>query len=363
MAFVIRHSYRIAAIPIAMIAVSAMAETISSVSRNSDPVAVAARQNAFVFIGYIIVLVLVAFFSWWLWHSGNKLQNAVNAAAEDRVTKAREDAKREAIRIENDGRERIARVEGESRERIAAVKAESDQKLSAANTRSEEMAAESKRRAAELEGQNLATEARLLDARRELEKEKLTRLELEKSLRPRELYSIQYTDGTHNFDNLRELKGVEFIVEAIPDFEARKAASEIMSILEDAGLKVTRTGITQEFVWDGVTIEQYLSPPKPEPDDNQMRSGTMEGILEEFLGDNDWVAMRGFAKRGDLKPNELRIRVGFKPSPYFAQTPEWAKEMENRARQAQHRRTNPIPKNKPIGAMWRGGGSFPREPK
>jgi len=33
----------------------------------------------------MIVLVLVAVFSWWVWHSGNKLQEAVNATAEAKV--------------------------------------------------------------------------------------------------------------------------------------------------------------------------------------------------------------------------------------------------------------------------------------
>ncbi len=84
-------------------------------------------------------------------------------------------------------------------------------------------------------------------------------MELEKSLEPRELYAIRYWDGTSNVDNLKGLKGIEFIVEAIPDFEARKAASDIVFILEAAKLKVIRTGITEQFVSDGVTV-QYLSP-------------------------------------------------------------------------------------------------------
>jgi hypothetical protein len=91
-----------------------------------------------------------------------------------------------------------------------------------------------------------------------------------------------------------------------------------------------------------------------------MRSGVKGGILTEFLTDNDWMAVGGWASRGELKPNELRILVGFKPSPYFAKTPEWEK-LEKIARQ--HRRMPPIPKNKPIAQTARRGCPFPQKPK
>jgi hypothetical protein len=191
-------------------------------------------------------------------------------------------------------------------------------------------------RTSQLSGQLIANiEERTTEANRVLEQERRTRIELEKSLRPRELYAITYTDGTDNFDNLKELKGTEFEVEAISDFEARKAASDIVFILEAAGLKVLCTGVTDQLVVDGVTVEQYLSPTATERDEigNEMHSGVAARIFQEFLNDNDWVANGTPAKRGDLKPNELRIRVGYKPSPYFSQIPQWAKELEKTAQQ------------------------------
>jgi len=53
---------------------------------------------------------------------------------------------------------------------------------------------------------------------------------LESSLLPRRLFFIGYEDRTSNVDALRSLAGTEFWVESIPDFEARSAAGEIVSL-------------------------------------------------------------------------------------------------------------------------------------
>lgn len=204
--------------------------------------------------------------------------------------------------------------------------------------------------------QTRATEA-------ELNEEHNKRMELEKSLQPRQLSFIAYEDGTTNIDNLRQLAGLKVIVEAIPDFEARAAAADIVSILRKAGIVVIKTGITEEYVWEGVEVQRYL--PLDTANDSDwalVRSQTNAEIIVEFLEDNDWVVMPESSKRGELDPDTIRIRVGYKPNPYLAGAtlPDWAKPQ---SAPATIRETTPIPKNKKIKFLLRDFTPFPEPPK
>src|SRR5271166_4111117 len=73
----------------------------------------------------------------------------------------------------------------------------------------EKEAADERVTAEQLRQQNLATEGRLTAANRVLEEERLRRLELEKSLAPRDLPFILYVDGTTNVDDLKQFPGIE----------------------------------------------------------------------------------------------------------------------------------------------------------
>jgi hypothetical protein len=148
---------------------------------------------------------------------------------------------------------------------------------------------------------------------------------LQADLLPRRLFLLRYEDGTSNVDVLKPIADTEVIVESIPDFEARKAAAEIADTLElGAHFKIVRTKITEEPAWDGVTIETYKGPPATDENEVVKEAGEEMGSvaraerLEAFLRANLWkdVAV-GYARRGELTSKQLRIRVGFKPSPFF----------------------------------------------
>jgi hypothetical protein len=192
--------------------------------------------------------------------------------------------------------------------------------------------------------------------------------ELKKSLAPRRLDVRTYADKTTNLDSLKQITGTRFIIESIPDFEARKAAGSILAMLKYCGFTVVRTGVTENFTWDGVTVEQYLSP----GNDNtvskmqeEVLSGERKEVFMEVMQDNGWEVRGSFAKRGELQSDELRIVVGYKPASYFSEAPEWAKKMEEQARRtmAKFRRTPPIPTDKPVVTTLGLDAPFPEKRK
>jgi len=282
----------------------------------------------------------------------NRISGQILTAKDRQLTFDIEKVKQESLKESK-------RIGTEADQKIATAKNDSDQKIAGANRRSEEISNESKRKTAELRAQNLSTEERLVVAQQELERERLTRLDLEKSLRPREMYLVIYKDGTSNIDNLKTLAGTDVILESIPDAEAKRAAGDIAFILKQAGLKIVHTGITTEQIWDAVTIESYRST-SGGTDEDDIRSSTMAIIVAEFFGDEEWVAQTTSSRHGELQPNTLRIRVGFKPSPYFSATPEWEKKIMDRVHTL--RRKPPIPKDKPIHVRLRSTEQFPSPP-
>jgi hypothetical protein len=143
---------------------------------------------------------------------------------------------------------------------------------------------------------------------------------LENSLSPRRFYELSYEDNSTNLDVLKPLAGTQFIVESIPDFEAREAAGTIVSVLEQEGFKVVHACLTEEFMWDGVTVEAYESPVGMDLESMQLerRSAHLAQGLAAFFWANGWLHVdSGWAKRGELDSTTLRIRVGYKPSPFF----------------------------------------------
>jgi hypothetical protein len=198
----------------------------------------------------------------------------------------------------------------------------------------------------------LALEKGNIEAQRELEAEKLKRLELEKSLTRRELTFVKVGEKS-NLDTLKPFGGMNAIVEFLPDFEPRRAASSIVAALERSGWNVVRATPNDQVggnFWDGVVVETYnpsLLNRTPSEISTLMRDkeGPREAAtaLVKFLGENNWDA-RVFP--GDPKtsqPSTIKVTVGFRPLPHVPTEAEAEFEREwNKARQS----TIPNPSNK-----------------
>ena len=187
--------------------------------------------------------------------------------------------------------------------------------------------------AASARAENLAT-------KKTLEQERNTRLELEKSLYPRELRIVGYSDHTSSIDELKKYIRTPVSLEYIPDFEAQRAARLIASVLDQAGWKIVgvkENGNPAQMYRDGVSVERYNPPDRgdlavPEnfklwqSDMGEMRYSEEIGdaVIDFLLGSN-WIAEEGVAGRStdlppknDIPPRSIRIRVGFKPNPFFS---------------------------------------------
>ncbi len=62
---------------------------ISSSSSKDDPVAAATRFHTGVFIAYVVILALAALFQWWVWSTGNRLQDAIRTNSDARIVEAK----------------------------------------------------------------------------------------------------------------------------------------------------------------------------------------------------------------------------------------------------------------------------------
>lgn len=154
----------------------------------------------------------------------------------------------------------------------------------------------------------MATEARL-------EEEKRTRLELEKSLTPRELPIIS-ANGKQNIDPLKPFSGTKFAIECLDDIEPERAAGSLQYALEQAGWKPIGAKVLQRYapVRDGVLVESRFWEHKNER--------AAKGLVK-FLESINWVANWDFENpdnpkhKNDIPEDAVLIQVGFKPNPYF----------------------------------------------
>lgn len=222
--------------------------------------------------------------------------------------------------------ERIAQVKADADVKIAEVKSDSDQKITAANKRSDEISAESNRKARELEQQNLTTAAKLADANKALEDEKLKRLEMEASLSPRML-PLVWEKGTANFEPLKQWAGMNVLLEYAPDAEARRATDNIGSFVHEGGWIIKELSANPEMYhgfFDGVLVSAYgtnrLEKRTQVDVDEEMRciaaAETLVGILKSYGWQAKFLAREPEidpAKKW-LPPNTVKIRIGMKPS-------------------------------------------------
>jgi hypothetical protein len=152
------------------------------------------------------------------------------------------------------------------------------------------------------------------------------RIALEKSIAPR-LIPVASLPQEHLAitDVLKKFAGVHAIVECIPDWEARRTAGNIIALLTQAGWIIDSKAIVDKDFPDGVSIKAHqLVFDKeafdagrsgwPEEEDKSPDSGDE---LVAFLRANDWVAQTDFSEHRELEPNQVYVKIGFKPAPYF----------------------------------------------
>jgi hypothetical protein len=179
-----------------------------------------------------------------------------------------------------------------------------------------------------LRSQNLATQRRLLAAEEALEQEKKMRLELQKSLAPRD-FSAPDPSNVAVFDAfmekeqaMKQFAGIEAAIEVIPDLEARRAAGIIEYKIKEAGWVVASNTFV-DATPDGVTL--WRPSRNLQPAANELKSEQAAGALAVFLEALGWqdvkVQTRSVAETGRLyiPPNKVVIQVGFKPNRLFDQ--------------------------------------------
>jgi len=99
-----------------------------------------------------------------------------------------------------------------------------------------------------------------LDTAAELRQEHDTRIELEKSIQPRNLPMIEA--GKNNFEPLLPFLGQKYILEYVPDIEALRAASRILANVESAKWQLVKQPSANpeayQSFFDGVVIRYFL---------------------------------------------------------------------------------------------------------
>ena len=187
----------------------------------------------------------------------------------------------------------------------------------------EKEAADARKETEKLRQQNLATEARLSD-------EHNKRMELEKTVAPRFIPVVNLPQKHLTVtDVLKKFAGMHAIVDCIPDWEARRAAGNIIALLTKAGWIIDSKAVVEKDFPDGVSIkvhwpvfdEEAFHAGRsgwPEEEDNSSDAGDE---LIAFLRANDWVVQTDLSEHRELKSNQVYVKVGYKPAPYFAS--EW----------------------------------------
>lgn len=182
------------------------------------------------------------------------------------------------------------------------------------------------------------------EAKESAEKERQTRLEMEKSLAPRTI-PLVFGGGKSNIDPLKKFSGIEMIVEYLPDAECTRAAFNIVQLASMAGWKLVRCEPNLQIdpglaFPEGVVVRPYSSdatsekPPRDRSDEeqkNETRSNRAADALVEFLDSNNWDATKKLGWKANVPVNTVKISVGLKTLPYFE--PKEFKEARDKAKQ------------------------------
>jgi hypothetical protein len=197
--------------------------------------------------------------------------------------------------------------------------------------------AEARREAENLRKQNLATEDRL-------EKERRSRLEMERVIGPR---IIAAQEAIAN--SLSQFKGMRFEIQSLADMESRRLASQIAATLKMAGweLPMDRMAIVGDGTLpEGVTVVVSDILERPEGDQSAVAAVTLvEQLMGQMIEAEFSPSKSATLDTGALPhvppPSTITIQVGIKPIlrelEYFM-PPEEKKRLE-RIRE-QHRQGN-----------------------
>jgi hypothetical protein len=201
-------------------------------------------------IAYIGSLLLAALFSYLLWSSGNKVQDALRAESDARIA---------------DAEARIAQVkaQGETAKSEADEKiAKSGEKIAELNRQSEEHKAEAesaRRGIAVAQAEAAKANERAALANEKAETLKAESFALQRIIRPRRLYN-----NPDWVDPLKQFQGMQAVISVFPDSEAQVFAGSITSVLNQAGwmpeIRVSASVPEGLAIWSGTWPEEG-SPP------------------------------------------------------------------------------------------------------
>ncbi|MBE0556196.1 MAG: hypothetical protein IH628_03100 [Proteobacteria bacterium] len=243
-------------------------------------------------VGFAVIIAAVVFFTQFMSiRIGKQLTQAQSdlAAAKDRQLASELKGKDEKI--------------ADTGERASVA----NQRAVEANKRTQELAVE----AQELRRQNIETGA-------ELERERLVRLEMEKSLSPRIFVLEQYKDGKSNIDPLIKFKGTKVVIRYLADAESTRAKNELSNLLMAAGWDIVGE-IRDPEMWagffDGVIVQTSLRSVSGRSERDMSRNAA-EALLA-LLHSNGWT-VRSHAMADDIPAQSIKVSIGFKPSPYFS---------------------------------------------
>jgi hypothetical protein len=169
-------------------------------------------------------------------------------------------------------------------------------------------------------GKIVLLEAANIEAQRNLEAERKTRLEMEQDIAPRRLPLIS-SGGATNIDPLRQYAGTKLIIEYAPDDEAQVAAEDIENATKAAGWQLVKADCPPDLIGlnegvDGVVVTPHR-PDNPDPKPEELRSKKASGALVSVLESSNWKARLAPGHTGELSADEVKVQVGFKPMPHF----------------------------------------------
>ena len=249
----------------------------------------ASTAHARMFALSIAVIFLAAFatavVTYFVWKSGNRVQEAIRVEANAKIETAR------ATAAEADQKAAEAR---EGTARAVADAARANERTSALSLA-----------ASRLNQQSLEIQSRL-------ERERAARLKMEAAIAPRLL------EQGPAAEELKKFQGIQANVETVGDFESRRTAGQIVAMLEMAhwrvGGPIVATDDVALLFADGIDVQGNVGP-LPQEDISSAAADALVGVL---MANGIKARRLPAGGPGALPLNTLKIRVGLKPIEYFS---------------------------------------------
>lgn len=284
---------------------------IDTSSSNVSPIEAATRVHNLVYLGYVVVLVLAAFFTWLAWKTGNKVQDAIRADANARIAEA--DSKAEIAKhgaaTANEGaakaNERATALENANltlRGQVASLETAASEAKKDVDTL-QKAAADAVAAQQRVEIALSEQRERTANAEIQVEHERTARLAMQKELAPR---SLSFPFPNQRFKHLAGTTiGISFVSD---ERETRRLANAIKFATEQSGWVVSSiAGDDHPYLsMQGVVI--VVNDPSGEKAASELESLLLANFIEAKT-----------AIRRPLDPPDpaLRVIVGTRPTPYF----------------------------------------------